>query len=58
MYNKNMYYTMIFECIRGFIMNLKPCRDCGRNVSASATNCPHCGANDPTNAQAIATGIA
>ena len=39
-------------------MNLKPCRDCGWNVSASATNCPYCGANDPTNAQAMATGIA
>jgi RNA polymerase subunit RPABC4/transcription elongation factor Spt4 len=29
-------------------MALKPCRDCGREVSGSAGHCPYCGAHSPT----------
>ena len=29
-------------------MALKPCRECGANVSIEAQTCPHCGAPHPT----------
>ena len=29
-------------------MALKPCRECGKDVSTAATACPHCGAAAPT----------
>jgi uncharacterized membrane protein YvbJ len=29
-------------------MPLKPCRECGANVSKEAQTCPHCGAPHPT----------
>jgi hypothetical protein len=28
-------------------MSLKACRECNREVSASASKCPHCGASYP-----------
>jgi hypothetical protein len=31
-------------------MSLKACRECGKDVSTGAANCPHCGASHPTNA--------
>jgi hypothetical protein len=30
------------------LMALKPCRECGRDVSTEAAACPHCGAAAPT----------
>jgi len=27
---------------------LKPCKTCGKEVSTSATTCPHCGQSNPT----------
>lgn len=27
---------------------MKPCRECGKEVSTEATKCPHCGVPDPT----------
>ena len=32
---------------------LKPCRDCGQQVSTKATTCPHCGTSDPARAKRI-----
>lgn len=29
-------------------MALKPCRECGKEVSTGAPKCPHCGAKSPT----------
>ena len=29
-------------------MALKKCRECGQQVSSSASTCPHCGARQPT----------
>ncbi len=31
-------------------MAVKPCVECGRDVSTSARTCPHCGRNNPTGA--------
>lgn len=31
-------------------MALKPCRECGQQVSTEAATCPHCGVSDPTGA--------
>lgn len=31
-------------------MALKPCRECGQEVSTEAKKCPHCGVSDPTGA--------
>jgi hypothetical protein len=30
-------------------MALKACRECGKEVSASAKQCPHCGVEHPAN---------
>lgn len=32
-------------------MALKPCRECGREISTAAKQCPHCGA--PSSAEAV-----
>ena len=29
-------------------MSVKPCRDCGKEASTEAEQCPHCGASAPT----------
>jgi len=29
-------------------IGLKPCNTCGRQISASASKCPHCGQSNPT----------
>ena len=29
-------------------MALKPCKECGREISSEASACPHCGKKDPT----------
>src|SRR5689334_16362869 len=34
----------------GFGMALKPCRECGREISTEAKSCPHCGKKAPTGA--------
>jgi uncharacterized OB-fold protein len=31
----------------GTIIKIRPCRDCGRDVSVHASSCPHCGAPAP-----------
>lgn len=33
-------------------MALKPCRECGKEVSTEATTCPHCGVSQPTKSAA------
>jgi hypothetical protein len=33
-------------------MALKPCRECGKEVSDTATKCPHCGIDHPASAAA------
>lgn len=38
-------------------MPLKPCRECAREVSSTASSCPHCGAQAPTDAADMAKGI-
>ncbi|MBA3560055.1 MAG: hypothetical protein H0W30_15820 [Gemmatimonadaceae bacterium] len=37
-------------------MALKPCRECGREVSAQANTCPHCGVSAPANNALAAAG--
>ena len=32
-------------------MGLKPCKECGADVSTSAKSCPHCGVKDPARAK-------
>lgn len=34
-------------------MALKPCRECGREVSTEAKSCPNCGAENPVKKQSI-----
>jgi hypothetical protein len=38
-------------------MALKPCKECGKEISTEAKNCPHCGKKDPTGRQAGCLGI-
>jgi hypothetical protein len=38
-------------------MSLKPCRECGREVSTEAVLCPQCGAPRPTNLAWKGTGV-
>ena len=37
-------------------MALKPCRECGREVSTSASKCPHCGKPNPTQQLTLGVG--
>ena len=32
-------------------MALKPCRECGAQVSTEAVSCPHCGIGEPASAK-------
>ena len=39
-------------------MALKPCRECGKEVSTTAKTCPHCGTLHPANtAAAVGSGL-
>lgn len=35
-------------------MALKPCKECGKEVSTTAASCPHCGKKNPNGSQSIA----
>ena len=37
-----------FDFGDGFVVALKPCRECGKKVSTEAQSCPNCGAPHPT----------
>jgi RNA polymerase subunit RPABC4/transcription elongation factor Spt4 len=38
-------------------MALKPCSECGREISTEAKTCPHCGKKDPTGRPANPFGV-
>jgi len=51
--------AIITNCFYGrFIMALKPCRECEKEVATDATTCPHCGCKSPVaNAEVILKGV-